>query len=153
LRTQIASQGNWEAQSDALRQIEATVNEPSTSGLSSLVTKYFSAWQEVANSASDVSVRSNLLEQGKALADGFKNTVGQFTQQQRDVDGQIALSVKDINNFSTQIANLNVQISMVENSGMKANDLRDQRDLLVDKLSKVMKVTTVEAPDGSRNIF
>src|SRR5437762_13978808 len=65
LRTQIASQGNWEAQSDALRQIEATVNEPSTSGLSSLVTKYFSAWQEVANSASDVSVRSNLLEQGK----------------------------------------------------------------------------------------
>ena len=133
--------------------MEATVNEPSTSGLSSLVSKYFKSWQSVVNGASDVSAGANLLEQSRALADGFQNTVGQFQQQQRDVDGQIALSVKDINNYSTQIANLNVHISMVENSGMHANDLRDQRDLLVDKLSQVMKVNTVEALDGSLNIY
>lgn len=152
-RTQIAAQGNWQAQADTLSQIEATVNEPSTSGLSSLMTKYFQSWQEVANSPSDVSVRSNMLQQGIALADSFKNTVDQLQQQKSDVDGQIALSVEDVNNYSKQIANLNIQISMVQNSGMQPNDLRDQRDLLVDKLSQVMKVTTIESPDGSLNVY
>jgi flagellar hook-associated protein 1 FlgK len=152
-RTQVAAQGNWQAQADTLSQVEATINEPSTSGLSSLMTKYFQSWQEVANSPSDVSVRSNMLQQGVALADSFKNTVDQLSQQKSDVDQQIGLSVGDINNYSQQIANLNVQISTVQNSGMQPNDLRDQRDLLVDKLSAVMKVTTIEAPDGSLNIY
>ncbi len=152
-RNQAASQANWDAQNTGLQQIEAVVNEPSTSSLSTQMTAYWQAWQEVANSPSDVSVRTNLLEQGNALAQGFQNTVQQFQQQQRDIDTQIKLSVDDINNYATQIANLNVQISQVESGGMKANDLRDQRDLLVDKLSADIKATTIDNPDGSQSIY
>jgi flagellar hook-associated protein 1 FlgK len=36
---------------------------------------------------------------------------------------------------------------------MKANDLRDQRDLLVDKLSQVIKVSTVESSEGSVSVY
>jgi flagellar hook-associated protein 1 FlgK len=152
-RNQVASQSRWAAKQDALRQIEAVVNEPSGSGVSALLNKYWGAWQEVANSPSDVAVRSNLLEQGRAVADAFQNTVQLFTQQQRDVDVQIRLSTDDVNNYAGQIANLNVQISSVETSGMQANDLRDQRDLLVDKLSGLVKVTTVESSEGSLNVY
>lgn len=152
-RNQIAQQGRWDAQASTLKDIESVVNEPSTSGLSTLMTKYWQAWQEVANSPSDVSVRANLLEQGKALTDSFQNTVQAFQQQQRDVDQQIKLSVDDVNNYSQQIANLNLQISQVETGGLKANDLRDQRDLLVDKLSQLVKVTSVESSEGSLNIY
>jgi flagellar hook-associated protein 1 len=152
-RNQIAAQGRWDAQSAALSQIEAVVNEPSTSGLGTLLTKYFQSWQEVANSPSDVSVRANLLEQAKALGDSFHTTVSQYQQQQRDVDNQIQLSVDDINSYAKQIANLNIQISQVESSGMKANDLRDQRDQLVDTLSNNVKVTTVESSEGSLNVY
>ena len=152
-RNQVGQQRRWDAQSNTLKQIEAVVNEPSTSGICSLMTKYWQAWQEVANSPSDISVRANLLEQGKALSDGFQSTVQAFQQQQRDVDQQIKLSVDDINNYSQQIANLNAQISQVETGGMKANDLRDQRDLLVDKLSQLVKVTTVESSEGSLSVY
>jgi flagellar hook-associated protein 1 FlgK len=152
-RNQIAQQGRQDAQTSTLKDIEAVVNEPSTSGVSALMTKYWQAWQEVANSPSDVSVRANLLEQGKALTDGFQNTVQAFQQQQRDVDRQIGLSVDNVNNYAQQIANLNAQISQVETGGMKANDLRDQRDLLVDKLSELVKVTPVESAEGSLSVY
>src|SRR6202035_5543048 len=46
-RNQAATQGSWDTQKDTLNQIEAVVNEPSANGLSTLVTKYFSSWQEV----------------------------------------------------------------------------------------------------------
>jgi flagellar hook-associated protein 1 FlgK len=116
------------------------------------MTKYFQSWQDVANNPSDVSIRANMLEQGKALAQGFQNTVQQYQQQQRDVDSQISLSVSDINNYSQQVANLNVQVSQVESTGLKANDLRDQRDLLVDKLSQLVKITTDESATGAISI-
>jgi flagellar hook-associated protein 1 len=152
-RNQIASEGRWTAKQSTLKQIEAVVNEPSTSGISSLLNRYWSAWQEVANSPTDVSVRANLLEQGRAVADTFKTTVELFQQQQRDVDVQIRLSTEDINNYSHQIANLNIQISNVETGGLRANDLRDQRDLLVDKLSQIVKVSVVESVEGSASIY
>lgn len=152
-RNQIASEGRWTAKQNTLKQIESVVNEPSTSGVSALLNKYWSAWQEVANSPSDVSVRANMLEQGRAVADAFRNTVELFQQQQRDVDVQIRLGTDDVNNYAHQIANLNMQISNVETGGMKANDLRDQRDLLVDKLSEIIKVSTVESSEGSVSVY
>jgi flagellar hook-associated protein 1 FlgK len=152
-RNQVSSQANWDAQSTAFSQIEAVVNEPSNTGLSALMTTYWQSWQEVANSPADVSVRSNLLEQGKALTQSFQSVVKQYQAQQQDVDMQIGLSVEDINNYADQIAHLNGQISGIVATGMKANDLTDQRDQLVDKLSALIKVTAVDNPDGSQSLY
>jgi flagellar hook-associated protein 1 FlgK len=153
IRLQFASQGRWDARSTALQQIEAVTNEPSSTGLSSLMTKYFSSWQEVANSPSDNSVRSNLVESGRALADGFQNTMQQLKQQQSDIDQQVSLTVTSVNQFADQIAKLNKQISMVETSGMKANDLRDQRDQVLDQLSSMVKFSAVESSEGSVSVY
>ena len=153
MRTQLASQGRWDAHKTALSNIESAINEPSTSGLSSALSKYFSAWQDVANNPSDASARASVVEQGKALADGFNNTVGQLQQQQRDLDQQIGLTVANINDYANQIANINKQVAQVETAGMHANDLRDQRDQLLDKLSSLVKVTTVESSDGQVSVF
>ncbi|GAC1313697.1 MAG: flagellar hook-associated protein FlgK [Chloroflexota bacterium] len=153
MREQLSSQGKWTARQDALTQVESTINEPSTTGLSSLMSKYWKSWQEVANSPADASVRTSLIEQGKALANGFVNTRSQLVQQQRDLDAQVGLTVTSINNDATQIANLNKQISQVETSGLKANDLRDQRDKLLDDLSGLVKITTVDSSEGSVNVF
>jgi flagellar hook-associated protein 1 FlgK len=153
IRNQMSSQGKWDAQSAALTQIEAVTNEPSTTGLSSLMTKYWSAWQELANNPADSSVRANLLESGKALTDGFQNGMQQLKQQQTDADTQVQRTVTGINDFATQIANLNKQISQVETGGMKANDLRDQRDQLMDGLSSLVKFNSVESDTGAVSIF
>ena len=153
VRNQLSSQGRWDARQAALTQLEATVNEPSSTGLSATLTKYFQGWQEVANSPSDASVRVSLIQQGQALVDGFHNQYQQFTQQQQDLDNQVGLTVTNVNDYAQQIANINKQISMVETAGMKANDLRDQRDQLLDKLSGLAKVTYVESSEGSVSVY
>jgi flagellar hook-associated protein 1 FlgK len=152
MRTQLNAQGQADARSEALSQVEAVVNEPSTTGLSSMLSKYWSSWQEVANSPAESAIRSNLIEQGKALADVFQGQVTQFAQQQRDLDQQVGLTVTSVNTLASQIAAINKQVSQVEVSGMHANDLRDQRDQLVDALSKLVKINTVESSDGAINI-
>ena len=45
MRNQLTMQGQVDARHDALTQVEAIVNEPSTTGLSSTLTSYWSAWQ------------------------------------------------------------------------------------------------------------
>jgi flagellar hook-associated protein 1 FlgK len=153
VRTQLSGQGNADVQRDALKQIESVVNEPSNNGLTAMLNKYWRAWQEVANSPSDVSVRANVIEQGRAVSNTFQSQVQKFQQQQRDLDQQVGLTVTDINSYAKQIAGLNVQIAQVETTGMHANDLRDQRDLLMDELSKRVKVTSVEATNGQTSVY
>ncbi len=92
IRNQLSGQGRWDARAGALTQLEAVINEPSATGISALMTKYFSAWQEVANNPSDPSVRANLIESGKALADTFQNTASQIKAQQGDLDKQVGLT-------------------------------------------------------------
>jgi len=153
VRAQLSSQGRWDTRKTTLSNVESVINEPSTIGLSSLMTKYFSAWQSVANSPSDASARAALVEQGTALASGFNNTVTQLQQQQTAIDGQVGLTVANINNYATQIANINKQIAQVVTAGMQPNDLKDQRDQLIDKLSSLIKVSTVQNADGEVSIY
>src|SRR5713101_6770473 len=112
MRNQLTAQGSWDARSAALTQIEAVVNEPSATGLSAQMTKYFSAWQQVANNPADPAVRANLIETGKTLADGFQGSVKQLTQQQQDLDKQVGLTVTSVNGFAQEIASLNTQVAM-----------------------------------------
>ena len=152
IRGQLTTQGEVDARGTALTQVEAIVNEPSTTGLSSTLSKYWSAWQEVANTPADSAVRANLVQQGAAVADAFHGQIAQFTQQQHDLDNQVSLAVSNVNTLANQIAAVNTQISQVETSGMHANDLRDQRDVLVDSLSKLVKINVVESGDGQLSI-
>jgi flagellar hook-associated protein 1 FlgK len=153
MRNQLTAQGNTDVQRDSLRQIESIINEPSPDGLSAVMSKYWKGWQEVANNPSDSPVRANLIEQGKAVAVAFQSNIQQFQKQQRDLDQQVGLTIADVNNYAQQIASINQQVAQVEGGGLKANDLRDRRDLLLDKLSGLVKMTAVESSDGSVSVF
>jgi flagellar hook-associated protein 1 len=153
VRAQMSSQGRWSARQTALSNVESIINEPSTTGISSLITRYFNSWQDVANNPSDPSARASMIQQGEGLATGFNNMVTQLKQQQMDLNQQVSQTVANINDYATQIANINKQVAQVETAGMKANDLRDQRDQLVDKLSSLVKVTSVENSDGEVSIY
>ena len=53
-------------------------------------------------------------------------------------------NVDQINSIAEKIATLNKQINVIELSGAKANELRDQREKLVDDLSKIVDVDVTE---------
>ena len=153
IRGQLGEQGRWTTRQDALAQVEATVNEPSTNGLSSQLNKYWQSWQQVANNPSDSAARVAVIQQGQSLAQAFNLQSKQLRQQQTNLDSEIGLTITNINDYATQISTINKQISQVEAGGMHANDLRDQRDQLLDKLSSLAKVTSTESADGQVTVY
>lgn len=58
-----------------------------------------------------------------------------------------------INLLARQIGNMNRLIVSEELGGQSANDLRDQRDYLIDQMSQLVEVTTREKPNGSVTVY
>ena len=153
IQNELQTLGQWEKMRDALKQVEAVLNEPSDSGLNSLLSKFWQSWQDLSSAPQDAGARRALVEQAESLASGFQHTYAQLTEIRRDLDRQIVLGSARINDLAQQIASLNVRISQVETLGQRANDLRDQRDLLLDELSRLARVTYYETPEGAINVF
>jgi len=57
-----------------------------------------------------------------------------------------------VNDITEKIAQLNIAILQAEVSGDTANDYRDQRNLLVDRLSKLVDADVIEMQDGQLSI-
>src|SRR5919197_1525181 len=57
--------------------------------------------------------------------------------------------VESAQTLTTQIARLNDEIVKVTGAGDQPNDLRDQRDVLIDQLSKIVNITYREGENGA----
>ncbi|OIQ55600.1 flagellar hook-associated protein FlgK [Neomoorella thermoacetica] len=141
IRRETGSLGQWQQIQDVLQQVEVVFNEPSDTGLSTLMSQFWAAWQELSKNAESSPVRTTVVETANALAEAFNHSYQQLTTIQEDITGEnglIALRVTDINSIAKQISDLNGQIKNIIAAGDQPNDLIDQRDLLLDRLSKII---------------
>ena len=67
-----------------------------------------------------------------------------FQGTQKTINDEVELAVSEINSLAKQIYELSQQIISIELKGSNANDLRDQRNLCIDKLSQYAEVDVVE---------
>ncbi len=126
-----------------------------TSGLSPTLQKFFSAIQDVATNPSVIPSRQAMLSNAEALVSRFHSMDQRVSQIRDGVNSQIASSVTEINSLADQIAKMNHQILLAEGAagGQPANDMLDQRDELVNQLSKLINTDTVRQDDGSINVY
>jgi len=69
-----------------------------------------------------------------------------------NLDGAVSAEVAEINGMLDGIAGLNRSIGKVENGNTPANDLRDQRDLLIKQLSEKLDVQLIDTNDNSTTL-
>lgn len=138
--------GEWDAKFNTLDNIQAIFNEPSDSGIQTVLDQFFSSLHELSKptKAPTTTARTLVRQRGIDLTTNLKHMAGQFEKLQRDTDFEISTTVDEINGYSEQIKKLNESIHKAELDGSKANDLRDQRNLLVDKLSKLVNIDSYE---------
>lgn len=145
--------GEWTAKKEALSDIEVTFNEPSNSGFTTIMSDFYDSMQELAKDPSSAAVRSLVKQRGVTLAKYFNSMASHFEELQKDLNYKIQTKVEAVNSYATQIMQLNRQIYITELDGNVANDMRDQRTLLVDNLSKIVNIDASEVvagrlPDG-----
>lgn len=126
-----------------------------TSGISVLMQTFFTAVQGVANTPADSAARQQLISSAQSLSNKFRSTDQYLTDLNSSVNDQVTGSVSQINTYSTKIASLNQQISMMSAiaGGQPPNDLLDQRDQLVSDLSQIVDVKVLEQDNGKYNVF
>lgn len=135
----------WNAQKSAMEEIESIFNETGDSGLNALMGEFWSSWSDLANNPDGVPERQSLLAKTDNLLSMVREVDYNLRVYQRNLDTKIRGAVTEVNSITKQIADLNQSISTVEVKGsVNANDLRDQRDLLLDKLSEHMNITYYE---------
>ncbi|WP_075982960.1 flagellar hook-associated protein FlgK [Bacillus massilinigeriensis] len=138
--------GYYGSLSESLTKMEEIMNEPSDSGLLATLDKFWSALETVANNTENSGARDVVASTGQMVADTLNYYYNSITRVQNDIGNEINVKVQNINAIVSQIDSLNKQIAEVEPHGYLPNDLYDQRDLLVDNLSKLVniKVTNVK---------
>ena len=102
--------------------------------------------EELMKNPADNSLKSQFVGNASSLADYFNGISGNLLKVQADLNSEIKLKVDEINSIADQLATLNKQINTIELTGAHANELRDERDALIDQLSEIVDVEVVETP-------
>ncbi|KAA8678164.1 flagellar hook-associated protein FlgK [Clostridium sp. WLY-B-L2] len=138
VRVQMGVSGQYTAKDKYLTQVENALNEPTDTGISSLIQQFFSSWQDLSGSTENTST---VAQQAYQLTNSINSTYSQLTSIKDNTNTEIKNLVVDINGMLSQISKLNQQIKDVKISGQNPNDLMDSRDLLLDQLSSEFGIT------------
>lgn len=138
---------------DCLSRIDDLLAD-STTGLTPVLQEFFQAVQDVADNPSLAATRQAMVTSTQTMITRFQSLQDTINELEVEINGKISNSVEEINSICKEIGDLNNKINIVESSTYQpANDLRDQRDLLVNKLTEQISVTTLTDNKGRISVF
>lgn len=149
LRKYQSSLSDSQKRSEVLKQIEAIVSEPSSNGLSTFITEFFNAWDALSANPNSQQLRLTVIQKAQELSSRFKDTIDGFSEIQYMLQQDATVQVSQINDYLKGIYELNQRIYDAEARGTKANELKDQRDALIDKLSQIVNISVQKNDYGS----
>ncbi len=144
--------GYWESRRKTFQDVEAIMAEPIEGGLQNVLNKFWDSWQELSKEPDSLTIRALVRQRSEALVQQINHMGTQLDRLQNDLNTEISVRIDEVNEITRQIANLNVTILRHEVNGDSANDYRDQRNSLIDRLSKLIKTDVVEMQDGQVDI-
>ncbi len=140
--------GEYEALGETYRTIETIFNEPSDSSVMTVMDEFFSAVHELGKTPESLTTRALVRQRAIAFQEVVHGITNSFEREQENLDFQVEVIAGEINGYARQIADLNKSIYNIELNGQMANDLRDRRNLVVDKLSKLIDINYYEDTQG-----
>lgn len=144
VRQQFGRQGDAQTLVEQLAQVEAAFQEPGDNGLKALMNNFWSTMDAVASNPQSMSARQAFAEASNALADGFNQVSNDLSAVATQSDLRLNQTVTDVNAISQRIAQINAEVKNALDHGHQPNDLLDERDRLMDDLSKKINYTWTE---------
>lgn len=147
-----ASVGLYETKLGYLEQIENfLIDDDTEKGFSTILNEMFNSLDTLKNNAGDVTVRQQFISDAQKFTTFFNSLAIGLGNIQDSVNEEIKSTVANINAIGEKITLLNDQINVIEVQGGYANELRDQRALLIDELSAIVPVEVSEVPVSNSN--
>ncbi len=140
------------AQQSSLEQIEASFNSLTSDGLGAAVTNFFGAFQDLSVNPSGAAERQAVLTRAQIMVDSFHQADTSLTSIAYTADQNLVGITAEVTDNARNLALVNQQILATNAVGGNANELFDQRDLLLRKLSEQTGITTSIGNDGTASV-
>lgn len=144
---EISTQSAYQEAEAYMNILEGYFDVDSKSSVANILTDFWNSWYDLSNNPLGSSERVTVYEQGVSLANRLNKASLDIANMKTDLNQEMGAALKQINSYASQIADLNVQITGLEGS-KSANDLRDQRNALLDDLGKLIDIDTFEQSNG-----
>ena len=138
----------WDTRSRLLQQVEDILAEPGEGGLSSVMDRFYNAWQNLVSEPDNLAMRTSVIERGRELGDSFSLLQRQLGNMLSNLDQTVESRVSRVNDILGEISELNEEIVAAESAGNSPPDLLDRRDVLTERLSSLIDVVSEEQDDG-----
>lgn len=126
--------------SELLQQIETIVAEPSDYGLTSYFNDFFNSWDQLTTNPTSIQFRTQIIEKAQRLSERFKDVYDSISSVHYLLQRDAVDKVNQLNSYLKEIYDLNRKIYENEAVGIKASELMDRRDLLLNKLSELANI-------------
>lgn len=131
---------------NTLDEVQSAFNEENGVGLKDAMEQFFNAWHALSLNPDLETARQQVIEKGLTLSKAIKDAYSSLQQIRNGLDEQVGYTINQINSLAERIAQLNYEISKAElGSKDHANTLRDERSVLLEKLSGFANVTIIES--------
>jgi flagellar hook-associated protein 1 FlgK len=152
-RQQASGAAGGGVRSELLGRIQDVLGEPSETGLASALDAFWSSWSSLANTPTSDAAKSVVRASGERVATLLNQFAGRYDQLEQQSVQRLDASLREANELAKGLAALNQQIVSAEVGGHSAGDLRDQRDLMLDRLAQLGPTRVLERADGSVAVY
>lgn len=147
-RTENSVLNFYTAKQSATTEIESILDEPHGESISGMMEDFWKQVQKLSTNPAGVEERLAFIQTADVLMKRANQIMDGLNEYQQHVNTQVKDTVNDINKMLHSIQDLNEIISKAEINGDHANDLRDQRNQLLDDLSGLIDIDYYEGADG-----
>jgi len=152
-RQQVPELGSADVRATYFTRIEDIFQEPGEHGLGSRLNLFFDALNDFASNVEEQPVRLSVVTEAESLVTTLREVEERLRQLRTNANEEVRNMVPEINSLAERIAAMNVHIRAAELGDIKANDMRDERDRLIDQLARLVNITTRERTDGQVDIL
>lgn len=139
-------------QSELITNIEKIFSEPSDLGLGNMISKFFSSFSELASSPTSNPLRTNVLNAATNLVSKVNILNNSINNIKENIKLEFNEKISSINKLLIQINQVNKDIKNNQSNKITINDLMDQRDTLLNELSKLVNINVTTESDNTVNV-
>lgn len=139
----------YEVSYNTLTEVETLLGELEGESFSHALNNLWEAVQELSKQPASSVTQGLLIQRASQFVEQASNVYGALSNYQDNLNVQLGQEVNKINTYAERIYELNNQIVKIESNGIeRANDLRDERNKILDELGKLGNIEYSEDAVG-----
>ena len=140
--------------SNYLNQIDNLFGAPgAANALDTRVNEFTQSLQDLSTQPESQAARLAAVNQAEALAGQLRNLTDGVQSLRQLTEDSLAEGINELNNLLQGLEEINGQIATASAAGVEIADLKDQRDLLINRVSEYLEVDVSETPVGTAVLY